>query len=398
MGQPIRITVFSAPLGSGGAERHTVRVLNELPRERYRITVVCPARRGEFEEDLRKDIVVRHVGSRWLLRRSATLGRMSARFGLRRLLLEDPPDLLLSIQDAQNVIALSVNRSLPRRIPQVLVVQNSIKDAYPSRWSPGQAWIRRAIRTRYQEARCVVALSRGVGEALCEWNPGLRDRLEVIYNAGIDDSVLESCRRARANPAPAPAMPVILAAGRLNRQKGYPYLLEALAQLRDEGLAFEQWILGTGPLEAALREQVARLRLGDRVRFLGFNKDPFQFMAKASVFVLPSLYEGFGNVIVEAMACGLPVVASDCPHGPSEIIQPEVNGLLVPPGDAPALASALRRMLMDAGLRERLARAGEQRARDFHSRPIAAEYDRVLVAAVAGGVEHAGRSAAGGSN
>lgn len=385
MQKRIHLSVFSAPLGSGGAERHTVRVLNELPAERYKITVVCPARRGEFEDDLRSDIDVHHVGSRWLLRHSATLGRISAWAGLRRTLIDDPPDLLLSIQDAQNVISLSVNRSLPRPIPQVLVVQNSIKDAYSSQWSPGQAWIRKAIRTRYQNAQKVVALSRGVGEALCDWNPRLRNRLQVIYNAGIDDSVIEKCRQAGSALPDRLVAPVILSAGRLTRQKGYPYLLDALGQLRDEGFQFEQWILGSGSLEAELRDHVARLNLAERVRFLGFNKDPFQFMARASIFVLPSLYEGFGNVIVEAMACGVPVVASDCPHGPSEIIQHDTNGLLVPPADAASLAGALRRMLLDAGLRARLAKAGEMRAVDFHARTIAKQYDQVLAGLLAGG-------------
>jgi glycosyltransferase involved in cell wall biosynthesis len=382
MSTPINLAVFSAPLGSGGAERHTVRVLNELPIDRYRITVLCPARRGEFEDDLRSEIAVHHLGSSQILRRSATLGRLSAWFGLRRQLTSDPPDLLLSVQDAQNAIALSVNRSLRHPVRQILVVQNSIKDAYPSRWSPGQVWIRHSIRTQYQEAAYTVALSQGVGHALCEWNPRIRERLSVIYNAGIDDHLLESCRKARGNQTLVPKVPVIIAAGRLSRQKGYPYLLDALAQLRDEGLHFEQWILGVGPLESQLREQVARLQLTDKVRFLGFNKDPFQFMAQASVFVLPSLYEGFGNVIVEAMACGVPVVASDCPHGPAEIITPEVNGLLVPPANANSLASALRRLLVDAELSHRLAVAGEVRARDFHARTISGQYDRLITKAL----------------
>lgn len=382
MNRPVRLAVFSAPLGSGGAERHTVRVLNELPADQFQTTVLCPPRRGEFEEDLRPDIRVLHIGSPTLLRRSATLGRLSARAGLRRFLASNPVDLLLSIQDVQNAIALSANHSLPKPIPQVLVVQNSINDAYPSRWSPAQAWIRHVIRSRYQLARRVIALSHGVGDALVSWNPELRSRLRVIHNAGIDDSLLASAARAAQADTTPSSVPILLAAGRLNHQKGYPYLLQALSRLQQRGLAFEQWILGAGPLEATLQTQASHLGLGGRVRFLGFHKDPFQFMTKASIFVLPSLYEGFGNVIVEAMACGLPVVASDCPHGPAEIIQDGINGILVPPADPERLADALARLIQDPALRSRLAQAGRTRSADFHSRAIGSRYAGVLLEAL----------------
>jgi glycosyltransferase involved in cell wall biosynthesis len=123
-----------------------------------------------------------------------------------------------------------------------------------------------------------------------------------------------------------------------------------------------------------VERQAAGLGLADAVRFLGFQRNPFAFMAAADLFVLSSRWEGFANVVAEAMACGAPVVAADCPHGPGEIIQDGVNGLLARPGDPESLAAAMLRALEDPGLRGRLAAAGRVRSARFHAERVAAEY------------------------
>jgi len=118
--------------------------------------------------------------------------------------------------------------------------------------------------------------------------------------------------------------------------------------------------------------------LDGRVRFLGFCPNPYAYMARADLFVLSSLWEGFGNVLVEAMASGTAVISSDCPYGPAEIIEDGVSGCLVAPGDATALATKIEQVLGDEQLRARLVEGGLRRARDFNGDSIADQWLAVL--------------------
>jgi glycosyltransferase involved in cell wall biosynthesis len=164
----------------------------------------------------------------------------------------------------------------------------------------------------------------------------------------------------------------------LVKQKGFSHLIDAFVLLR-KVIPAHLWIIGEGELRQELEAKVACLGLGNCVRLLGFQSNPYKFMAAADVFALSSLWEGFGNVIVEAMACGVPVVASDCLHGPAEIITNGVNGLLVPPSDDQALSRAMLRVLTDQALRERLSANGRARAEDFQARTIASAYERLFL-------------------
>jgi glycosyltransferase involved in cell wall biosynthesis len=175
-----------------------------------------------------------------------------------------------------------------------------------------------------------------------------------------------------------PAGPLLVACGRLAEQKGFPYLIDAMSLVRKEIPAATLWILGEGPDRRALQEQIDNSSLGNAVRLLGFRDNPYSFMAAADLFVLSSIFEGFGNVIVEAMASGTAVVSTDCPYGPSEIITDGINGLLVPPRDHQALAEAILRVLRSNDLRARLEHAGRQRSKDFSALAIADDYARVF--------------------
>lgn len=162
-------------------------------------------------------------------------------------------------------------------------------------------------------------------------------------------------RRIRDELRAADGEVVILAVSRLVWHKGFPELAEAMRSLPDATLwvAGERLASDRGPDMAAL--------LRDRARLLGYREDVAALMAAADIFVLPSRFEGLPMSIIEAMLCGLPVVACDV-RGPAEQVVPEVTGLLVPPGDAPALAAALRRLVDDRALRERMGEAGRARA------------------------------------
>lgn len=148
-------------------------------------------------------------------------------------------------------------------------------------------------------------------------------------------------------------------------KKGFDLLIEAFGAIAARHPGWSVAVYGEGDERARLEALVARLRLEQQVSLPGLTQTLRQQMAEAAVFCLPSRYEGFPNVLCEAMAEGAAVVAFDCPDGPSDIIQQEINGVLVPPGRIDALADALEALMMDQEKRERLGTEARQVSRDF---------------------------------
>jgi glycosyltransferase involved in cell wall biosynthesis len=159
-------------------------------------------------------------------------------------------------------------------------------------------------------------------------------------------------------------MKTIITLGRLIPRKGFDLLIRAFQTvLKQEDL--QLILIGEGPEHGNLVRLSQQLGINHRVHFVGYQTNPYKYIAKADIFICPSLWEGFGNVVIEAMACGAPVIASDCPFGPGEIIADGQNGILVPANDASRLAEAILRLCNDSNLRERVARNGKERAQAF---------------------------------
>ncbi|QFU10336.1 N-acetylgalactosamine-N, N'-diacetylbacillosaminyl-diphospho-undecaprenol 4-alpha-N-acetylgalactosaminyltransferase [Rhodobacteraceae bacterium THAF1] len=165
-----------------------------------------------------------------------------------------------------------------------------------------------------------------------------------------------------------------VAVGRLVEQKGFDILLRALRIGRDAGADLRLTIYGQGEKLSDLQSLATHLHLEDAVTFAGRTPRPHDWMANPAVFVLSSRYEGFGNVLVEALAAGFAVISTDCDWGPAEIIEPEKSGVLVQPDDPKALADAMLRLYADPNLRATLARNGLDRAGDFSEDRIMSQW------------------------
>jgi glycosyltransferase involved in cell wall biosynthesis len=197
-----------------------------------------------------------------------------------------------------------------------------------------------------------------------------RRRAHVIPNPVRD------MRRFRGAPARS-ANTLIVSTGRLVPAKGYDLLLEALATLPQQLSGWKLVILGEGPERARLAALTEQLKLGERVSRPGWVAEPGETLMEAAMFVLPSRYEGFPNALLDAMACGLPVIASAC-TGPAAIITDGIDGLLVEVDSVAALAAALRRLMEDEPLRKKLGSAAAEVATRYRLSSIIEQWDAVL--------------------
>lgn len=355
-----RALLLLGALDGGGAERVALNLLRHCDPEQIDLRMALRRRSGVYLAEIESS-------------------RLAAAGSIRAMLRREKPDLVMSFGMGVALATAMAMKTLGRRRPVWVCREDSNTWAEIDNLTGSAAgrWVvRRAVGAAYHSADAVLCVSRDLGARLIGEIGLPAARVRAIHNP-IEIGAIAS---AAAEPlALARRRPFVVAAGRLTPQKGHPLLIEAFARA-PAAAECDLVILGEGPLEASLRARAAALGLGDRVIFAGFQNNPWAWFARADLFVLPSLWEGFGNVVAEAMASGAPVLATDCDFGPREQIRHGENGWLVAPNDAGALAAGLQRLLTDPMLAERLAAAGRVRAADFDAAAIGRVYTDYLVA------------------
>jgi glycosyltransferase involved in cell wall biosynthesis len=339
-------------LAGGGAERATVELAAGLSRSFDAVDLVVARAEGPYLEDVPPTV------------RLVDLGATSWFSWLRRLvayLRDAQPTRLVGVMDVAAVIALVAVR-LARSSPGIIVsVRNtfSVHTAHAARWKE-RLLLPHVVRRLYPRADAIVAVSEGVADDLARVARIPRSRITVIHEPIVTEELFAAARAPVEHPWFADGEPpVVLAAGRLTAQKDYPTLLRAFRAAREQR-ALRLVVLGEGEERGRLEALARELRVAPEVDFAGFVANPYAFMARASLFVVSSAWEGLPTVMVEAMACGAPVVSTDCPSGPAEILERGRYGRLVAVGDAAALAGAMLATLDDPPPRELLRRrAGE---------------------------------------
>ena len=275
------------------------------------------------------------------------------------------PDALLAMLIPSVAAATMAARTVRRRVRIVGALHNAVK----SRRSLDRA------RRSFPSVDAAVGVSRGVATELKEAVGVPANRVHTVYNPVVSASLVRDADRPAGHPwLDEPGPQVVLAAGRLNRQKDFPTLLAAFAGLLVHRPA-RLIVLGKGRLRPMLMAQAEELRIAEHVDFPGFVENPCAFMAKASLFVLSSRHEGLPTVLIEAMACGCPVVSTDCPFGPDEILEGGRWGELVPVGDPVSLAKAMKRTLDMPPRRDAL----RKRAAFFSMERAVGRYEELLL-------------------
>ncbi len=203
-------------------------------------------------------------------------------------------------------------------------------------------------------------------------------KLRVIHNPCDIEKIAAMSKEAVEISWFNEGIPVILTVGRLIKQKNHAMLLRAMRRV-SEKVQVRLVILGEGPLKEELIRTAANLGVDREVLLPGWRDNPFKYMSRAKVFVLSSDYEGLPNVLIEALACGVPVISTDCPSGPEEILCGGKYGIVVPVGDEEAMAEGMIRLLEDGNLRMELAMRGKERVRDFEIARIVKKYKELFV-------------------
>ncbi len=355
-----------------------VRVVNELPGFGVEPILAVARGRGKYESRLRTDIELLTC-QRWV--RSSTLGVVASIPALRGLISRFRPDVVCAIQEhASAALAAAVAISEPK--PRLVI---GIQNNFSARLATEPYWARALLHPRYRAAYAaadwVIANSTGVADDLAAQVPAARHKVSVVYNAGFDTRVFELA--AEPLPEPRPPGQLVVTCGRLTEQKDQDLLLRAFARL-DRDPRPTLWVLGQGERLPRLQALARELCIESRVKFWGFCENPYPFLAAADVFALSSRWEGFGNVLVEALACGLPIVSTDCPHGPREILDDGRYGKLVPVGDVAGFAASLREALISEKSQSQ-AEQRRERALAFTAAASARGYADILTSVVATG-------------
>lgn len=369
-----RVLFVLPNISGGGAERVTLTFLRYLNRDRFDPSLLLIKREGDYWDEVPRDLRVYH-----LLENHEKVKTHLPKVLKKILPICKKNDVIVGSLEMTATYLAYIGGKFTKK-PVVGWVHSILSRLYFS--TPRNGLSRLVCAYMYPRLSKIICVSRGVAENLVDLFPRVRsEQIVILYNPvaidkigpflGDNDPLLDT-KENKNN--------IILSVGRLSYQKGFDVLIKAYALLRRNGFHnLFLWIVGKGEEEENLKQLTRKLGVENGVQFLGFQAEPWKFMKKADVFALSSRCEGFSVVLVEAMLCGLPVVSTDCPYGPREVLLNGACGLLVPPEDPEALAKALKQVLLDKVLSNQLVQAGFARAQDFLPERIVPQLEKILL-------------------
>lgn len=371
-----RVALFTRSLAGGGAQRVLVNLSRGFVAAGFDVDVVVVRGDGPLAAELPPGVRLINLGVRRAL---------FAVLPLARYFKTQTPHTALATINYANVVAVLARFLSGVRFPLTVREANVLsRDTYHPRSLKTLA-LRICMRFSYRFAHAVIVNSEDTRRGLIDWRIVSADSIHHIPNPIDLESISVRSEQPPGHPwlPPQPLRPedvdppresVLLAAGRLVRQKDFTTLLDSFALVHRLRPRVRLIILGEGPLRSALEQQVARLGLTEHVSLPGFVENPYSFMRRASLFVLSSRWEGSPNVMIEALACGAAIVATDCPGGARELIGPAGGsnspGTLIPVADVDAMAHAILHALEGA----RPARVSEDAAARYSLHAILPRY------------------------
>jgi glycosyltransferase involved in cell wall biosynthesis len=330
----------------GGVERTLLNIVQELAKRDYRLTLLTSAVPDHFRNQLPTSVEVKLIGTSnrlpFLFKFFSPKVRtaLNGVIGLVRFIRNEKPDAIYSFQTSTLAVAA---RMVARTNSRLYVRESNTASQsfiFDGRFSRKIKLTLKKLL--YSRANAIIAVSAGVANDL-ETSVGIsRSNIRVIYNPTFTPQLLELSKepvdhhwlKADSN------VPVIISVGRLSKQKDFLTLIKAFAIARSSR-KMRLLIVGEGPERAEIERCAASLGITTDVDLIGEQQNPYKYLSRSSVFVLSSIFEGLPNVVIEAVGCRLPVVATDCPSGPREILMNGDSGTLVPIADPEKMAEAI---------------------------------------------------------
>ena len=383
--------------GGGGAERVMLNLATALANQGHRIDLLMGRKEGHFLDEIPDNVTIIDLKVRSARQLIPTLMKMprvasalastllspkapwilGAAPALAEYLNSQQPEAFLSALNYTNIATLLARRLSASSTRMVISVHNHLSVSTAQARKVYEKKFSQLACLLYPEADHIVAVSDGVADDLAQAIRRPRSRIATIYNPVFRPDILTQAQEPLAHPWFAPdAPPVLLGIGKLKPQKDFVCLLRAFARVcavRPARLI----ILGEGPQREELLSLARELHIHEDLALAGFVSNPFAYLGRAKGFVLSSAWEGLSNVIIEALACGCPVVSTDCPSGPAELLEHGTYGSLVPVGDDAALAKAIMATLDTPRDRDRLL----ARAKQFSIERAVEQYSQVLLGA-----------------
>ncbi len=344
------IAFFIPAMYGGGAERVVLNLLEGMTTKNLPLNLVLASAKGPYLDRVPSTVKIIDLKA----------GRViKAILPLVGYLRTHRPRVLISHLGHANVIALIANYLSGTNTPVVVVEHNTLSVARSALWRANL--VKSMMKWLYPNANAVVTVSLGAARDLEIVLDLPLNSVQTIYNPIVDQRLLTQANESIDEPWLQPdSPPVFLSIGRLTLQKDFSTLLKSFAKVREE-LEARLIILGEGELRAELETLARDLGIAESVSLPGFVDNPYAYLKAASAFVLSSRWEGLPTVLIEALACGCPVVTTNCPNGPEEILAKGEYGTLVGLGDCDALAKAMTDILHNFPTKERLIK----RAQDF---------------------------------
>jgi glycosyltransferase involved in cell wall biosynthesis len=332
----LKISFFLPSLHGGGAERVVVNLIKEFAKKGISVDLVLANAKGPYLREIPKEVKIFDLKSR------------RVHFALPKLVRyfkKEKPEIFVSSLSHANIVSIIAKKIARSKTKLFLREDTTLSLAYYNSKSFKTKIMPFLMKLLYPYSDLVIAVSKGIKDDLEKFAKLPENKIKVIYNPIITQDLFIKAKEPVDHPWFAPdSPPVILGVGRLTKAKDFPTLLKAFALVRKE-IDSRLVILGEGDDRKSLEKLSKDLDIEEYLWMPGFVDNPYKYMSKASVFVLSSIYEGLPTVLVEALALSCPVVSTDCPSGPDEILENGKYGKLVPVGDHIAMAQAIEEIL-----------------------------------------------------
>jgi glycosyltransferase involved in cell wall biosynthesis len=365
-------------LNIGGAEKVLTIILNKLDRKIFMPSLVLLEKRGEFLKEIPPDIKIYDLKKKSGLNiLFGFLSFLKSVFKLYMIIKKEMPDVVVGFLDHANLAVLLTKKLIRNKKICWIISERNLPLAQASSLKFAKVRIL-LIRLFYKTADKIIANTSHAKDELIKIFNIHPEKIVVIHNPIEIEKIYSLAKHNPNDLIRKNDEYVLISVGRLTKQKGYPFLLRAFADVLKK-FKCRLIILGEGEEREQIEKLIKDLNLETNVVLMGSVGNPYPYIIKSDIFVMSSLWEGFPNALLEAMALGKPIIATKCNKDIESIVKDGKNGFLVPPGDVKSLRDAIIKLLQDKTLRNKFAAESKKAVLDFDYKFIVKNYENFFL-------------------